>query len=75
MTITHRTLLGEDGQPEAALIPWDVFIEIRELIDSDEPFNKQEKETLGRRSKELREGTVRGLGLEELKRSVQAKLA
>lgn len=37
MEITHQTVLGEDGQPAAVLIPWDVFIEIQELLEGDEP--------------------------------------
>jgi len=37
MTITHRTLLGEDGKPEAALIPWSVFVELQELLGGEEP--------------------------------------
>jgi len=41
MIITHRTLLGEDSQPEAALIPWNVFEQIRELIESDEPTEEE----------------------------------
>lgn len=37
MEITHQTVLGEDGQPAAVLIPWDVFIEIQGLLEGDEP--------------------------------------
>ncbi len=37
MTITHRTLIGEDGKPEAALIPWSVFVELQELLGGEEP--------------------------------------
>jgi hypothetical protein len=36
MTITHRTLIGEDGKPEAALIPWSVFVELQELLGGEE---------------------------------------
>lgn len=36
MSITHQTLVGEDGKPTAALIPWSVFVELRELVDGEE---------------------------------------
>jgi len=35
MTLTHQTVLGEDGKPTAAIIPWDVFVEIREAHSLD----------------------------------------
>ena len=35
MTIAHRTLLGEDGEPEAAVIPWEAFLELRELVGKE----------------------------------------
>ncbi len=37
MTISHRTVIGEDGKPEAALIPWSVFVELQELLGDEEP--------------------------------------
>lgn len=37
MTISHRTVIGEDGKPEAALIPWSVFVELQELLGGEEP--------------------------------------
>lgn len=36
MSITYQTVIGEDGQPAAALIPWDVFVQLQDLIE-DEP--------------------------------------
>ena len=36
-TIAHRTVIGEDGEPEAAIIPWKVFVELRELLEAKEP--------------------------------------
>ena len=33
MNITHQTVIGEDGRPEAAIIPWNVFLEIQKLMD------------------------------------------
>ena len=35
MTITHKTVLGADGQPEAALIPWDEFIALTQPEELD----------------------------------------
>lgn len=32
MTITYKTVIGEDGEPEAAVIPWSLFEEIRERL-------------------------------------------
>lgn len=37
MTITHQTVLGEDGKPSAAIIPWDVFMEISNALDDGRP--------------------------------------
>lgn len=36
MSITHQTVIGEDGQPQAAIIPWSVFLEIQSLVDDAE---------------------------------------
>lgn len=36
MIITHQTVIGEDGQPQAAIIPWSVFLEIQDLVDDGE---------------------------------------
>ncbi len=36
MTITHKTVIGQDGEPTAALIPWSEFMRIRELLGADE---------------------------------------
>ncbi len=37
MNITHQTVIGADGRPEAAIIPWEVFLEIQSLIDDGQP--------------------------------------
>lgn len=37
MNIAYQTVIGEDGKPQAAIIPWSVFIEIQELVDDDAP--------------------------------------
>jgi hypothetical protein len=37
MNITHQTIIGENGHPEAAIIPWSVFLEVQSLLgDGDD---------------------------------------
>lgn len=36
-TIAHRTVVDENGEPEAALIPWNVFVELQNLLKEQEP--------------------------------------
>ena len=36
-TIAHQTVVGENGEPAAALIPWNVFVELQELISEQQP--------------------------------------
>ena len=36
-TIAHQTVVGENGKPAAALIPWEVFVELQELISEQHP--------------------------------------
>jgi PHD/YefM family antitoxin component YafN of YafNO toxin-antitoxin module len=36
MNITHQTVIGENGRPEAAIIPWSVFLEIQSLVEDGE---------------------------------------
>jgi hypothetical protein len=33
MNIAHQTVIGENGHPEAAIIPWSVFLEVQSLLD------------------------------------------
>ncbi len=44
MIIEHKKLLGEDGQPEAAVIPWSVFVTLSEPEGLD--FTDQEEKEL-----------------------------
>ena len=46
-----------------------------ESLETDEDFTAEELEIFNRRSREVREGTVRPLTLEELQRDVSARLA
>lgn len=36
MNITHQTAIGENGRPEAAIIPWSVFLKVQSLLDDGE---------------------------------------
>jgi hypothetical protein len=36
-TIAHQTVVGENGEPAAALIPWNVFVELQEWISEQQP--------------------------------------
>lgn len=36
-TIAHQTVVGENGEPAAAIIPWNVFVELQELISEQQP--------------------------------------
>ncbi len=37
MPIAHQTVLDEDGNPSAAIIPWDVFVNIQEALEGGAP--------------------------------------
>ncbi len=36
MHIVHQTVIGENGHPAAAIIPWSVFLKIQSLLDDGE---------------------------------------
>jgi len=36
-SIAAQTVVGENGNPAPALIPWEVFMELQELISEQEP--------------------------------------
>ena len=43
MKITHQTVLGEDGQPTAAIIPWNVFLAVqKEVGEEEDNFTSEE---------------------------------
>ena len=41
MNITHQTVFGENGHPEAAIIPWSVFLEIQSLLNDGEATSEE----------------------------------
>ncbi len=68
MIITHQTVLDENGNPSAALIPWDQFRVIKAELESaeDAPLSPDWKAELDRRSRELDDGTVQGVSHDEM---------
>ncbi|MFT6241130.1 MAG: hypothetical protein ACJAQT_003225 [Akkermansiaceae bacterium] len=61
MNIAHQTVIGEDGKPQAAIIPWSVFIEIQELVDDDG------LEEVRQRAEELDRDPSMGMTMDEFK--------
>ena len=35
MTITHQTVIGDNGKPSAVIIPWDVFEKVRDMLEGE----------------------------------------
>ena len=58
MSITHQTVLGENGQPTAALIPWEEFQRIQEYLGEDESFSGVWESEINSRAREIDEGRV-----------------
>ena len=58
MSITHQTVIGEDGKPEAALIPWSVFVELQELVGDEDPTS-EEIEAVREVEADLRNGNTK----------------
>ncbi|MCF6313547.1 MAG: addiction module protein [Verrucomicrobiales bacterium] len=76
MTITYQTLMGEDGEPTAALIPWDEFRVIKAELEvaEDTPLSPEWKAELDRRSRELDDGSVKGIPHDEMIERVRETL-
>lgn len=56
MNITHQTVLGEDGQPTAAIIPWNVFLTIKNAIGDEEEFTSEEIAEISAASEDFHRG-------------------
>ena len=41
MTITHQTVVDEQGMPAAALIPWAEFLLIQEILEGGEVTDEE----------------------------------
>ncbi len=74
MNITHQTVIGENGHPEAAIIPWSVFLEVQSLLSDgdDGEATPNELEAMREADADRKAGNMDAfIDLEELK----AKLA
>ena len=64
MTITHQTLMDANGNPTAALIPWDEFEAIQQRLseveraDSDSEVSSEWSAKIHKRATEIDNGTV-----------------
>lgn len=65
--IAHQTVVGENGEPAAALIPWEVFVELQELISEQHP-----NETTLAAMKEATEGLPRFSSVADLMADLNA---
>ena len=65
MEIAHQTIIGEDGKPQAAIIPWSVFLEIQEQMDDDDEGIAEAQ----RRSEELDRDPSMGMTMEEFQQA------
>lgn len=74
MTIHHQTVLDENGNPTAAIIPWDEFRIIKAEMERSQSVDSKVREVLDRRSRELEDGTVEGITTEEMFRRVEERL-
>jgi len=54
MTITHKRVVDETGTPREAIIPWDQFVELQEVLGLD--FTIGEAEELSAARRDLAEG-------------------
>ena len=43
MTITHQTVIGDNGKPSAVIIPWDVFQKVRGMLEGEATPEEAEK--------------------------------
>ncbi len=77
MTITHQTLLDEEGKPTAAVIPWDEFRVIRAELEEVEgaPLSPEWKAELDRRMQGIKDGTTKGIPHDEVMDNVRGRLA
>ncbi len=61
MIIEHKKLLGANGQPEAAQIPWDVFLAVQSQLEDDDAgdhFTEAEVEQILEASADLENGNI-----------------
>ncbi len=59
MTITHQTVLGPNGEPTAAIIPWEEFERIQAQLGDASEVSAEWQEEIERRAKEIDKGEVK----------------
>ncbi len=76
MTISYQTLMGKDGKPTAALIPWEEFRVIRAELEGaeDAPLSPEWKAELDRRVQGIKDGTTEGIPRGEVMENVRGRL-
>ncbi|MEM1158079.1 MAG: hypothetical protein AAGH72_07480 [Verrucomicrobiota bacterium] len=68
MSIIHQKVVDDQGQPEAALVPWDVFVQIQHLLEDDEPLSDIEREALAQADQDRATGNTDAfVSLDDLK--------
>jgi len=69
MTITHKRVVDEAGNPKEAIIPWDQFVELQEILGLD--FTAEEERDLVSARRDLEEGNWDAfVGSEELRKDL-----
>jgi len=58
MTIEHQMIVDAEGNPTAAVIPWDDFQELLAELEANEIVNSEWKEEIANRAREIDEGMV-----------------
>jgi hypothetical protein len=58
MSIVHEVITDDNGKPEAALVPWEVFVQIQHLIEDNEPLSNEEYAALGEADKDRASGNA-----------------
>ena len=81
MTITHQTLMDANGNPTAALIPWDEFEAIQQRLSEADSDNKDDdfeltpewREELHRRVAEIDSGKAKLIPNDEVWRGIDER--
>ena len=77
MTIEHQIVTDADGNPTAALIPWDQFriLKAEMEFDKDVPLSPAWKAEIDRRNQEIEDGTAVGIPHDVVMANMREKLA
>lgn len=69
MTITHRKVTDEIGNPKEVVIPWEQFVELQEILGLD--FSVEEEKELRAAKRDLEEKNWDAFcGTEEIRREL-----